>query len=963
MSFTNEIWLAIRSDVADEGGDGTPSSPYAVNTPEGFANVLSDPAKAFKQNSIIRLGPGLFRTRGGGGNGLVSADSTDFWTARSGQKIVGSGMFSTTLQFVWDLAPTGHPGQRHFMIQNPTEYLRSFEISDLTLDCNLQNAPFDTSPVLAAPGTASLTNGQTTVTSSSSFFDSSMTGKIVYFFKDEALPAQDFFFSAKIDSIQSDAQATLDRAPSVSGGTKSGISFWVFWPKFTVTAAAIAGDSIRIRRVRMINFGTRTPALYDGLGQPAAPSPNRTYEGFPVMIVGRTADTPSFNSWMEDCVIEQPYPGPAREVTQVVGGGVATWANPNPPFNQKLHLEPFGCGIRNCYMNFDFVNPRPGNPIPIFSISYTGSAPNVDATVTTLFPLDVAVNDYVEMYGNSVTTLNGRFKVTAIGSPDPIHKLIVTFTFRIGTNPGSSSYGFAFKSPLQTMPVTLALAGSTVTARTPQKHHRVAGEWVVISGADQPEYNGTFAVLSTGLDDTHFQYSVSGSPGSPTGDIWLDRRPNGIVRIKKVTRLADESGAPIGEIETHAPHYRKPGDWILPTFPVRTTGDPGTTNNSYNNYVEIIGVIDRFKFKCKLPGAVNIGSAGNPGTDFPQGADTCISYNYQATYANGGFGGGVHSNRIAHANHGAYHDFYWHRDLILRKNYFYNVNRGVIFVAADTYAGGDPPIVGDSPWRNATVQSRSGTLLVLLFDTTNADPGFIPGVVVRISKQSNTLVYADAYVTAVAWESSKFKVTARSPSASDFTQNDLVYCDLWFQQSLFQIEDNIFEVALAPLGYMTVSPVGVLAEGPWWNGSVPGNPYVINPVYGLEDGWNVQLGIIRDNLIRKVGNGSDPIQAPAAYQTLSSGIRINSCENLIVEGNIIGQMSNALLSWTLQPHEVDYSNARTYKAFNNQYPTGRLRQLFNDPSWEGNLEFWVDEIETLADDMLWVWNKKPGLLG
>lgn len=62
MSFQNEVWLAIRND-GDGIGSGTPSDPYAVNTPATFAAKMN----SLPENTLICLLPGIFRTRGTAG--------------------------------------------------------------------------------------------------------------------------------------------------------------------------------------------------------------------------------------------------------------------------------------------------------------------------------------------------------------------------------------------------------------------------------------------------------------------------------------------------------------------------------------------------------------------------------------------------------------------------------------------------------------------------------------------------------------------------------------------------------------------------------------------------------------------------------------------------------------------------------------------------------------------------------
>jgi len=66
--------------------------------------------------------------------------------------------------------------------------------------------------------------------------------------------------------------------------------------------------------------------------------------------------------------------------------------------------------------------------------------------------------------------------------------------------------------------VTITRSSSTATVTTLSTHPFATGMSIIMSGAGQAEYNGTFTILSTGL--TSFTYTVSGSPATPaTGTI------------------------------------------------------------------------------------------------------------------------------------------------------------------------------------------------------------------------------------------------------------------------------------------------------------------------------------------------------------------------------------------------------------------------------------------------------------
>lgn len=111
---------------------------------------------------------------------------------------------------------------------------------------------------------------------------------------------------------------------------------------------------------------------------------------------------------MENVVFEQPHPALAREVSCIVSAGGIVADVPTA----KLHLQPFGSVVRKCYLNLDYINPRPGIPVPIRRVSYPGPGSNVEVTVTTQLPANLAVGDYVEIYGSDVSNFNSRFKVT-----------------------------------------------------------------------------------------------------------------------------------------------------------------------------------------------------------------------------------------------------------------------------------------------------------------------------------------------------------------------------------------------------------------------------------------------------------------------------------------------------------------------------------------------------------------------
>ena len=240
----------------------------------------------------------------------------------------------------------------------------------------------------------------------------------------------------------------------------------------------------------MINFGTRTPLMVNGA---SITVPNMSHECFPIRIGGRanppgsTTAKGSVNFLAEDCIFEQPYPSNARETTCVVavaanGDSGSVWTVPT-----------FAGLIRNCYFNLEYINPRSGNPVRVHSIT-PPVLPDTLATIQTRFPHNVKANDYVELM-TSQSALNKRWKVEEIVGAEETSRILKIDLG--GITPSATGPMSLFKSEAETLPVTLSIAGGFVQVDTGnRKHNRTPSDEIVISGADDEAYNGTFPILS-----------------------------------------------------------------------------------------------------------------------------------------------------------------------------------------------------------------------------------------------------------------------------------------------------------------------------------------------------------------------------------------------------------------------------------------------------------------------------------
>ncbi|MEK9136133.1 MAG: hypothetical protein AAB393_03335, partial [Bacteroidota bacterium] len=137
QSGPRDIWFAIRSD--GQQGRGTRNDPYNGSNRNQFDQFMNGVAV----NTTIHLGPGVFQTRGGRGVNQALYG----WLPKSGQRVVGSGMFATTLKLVLDAADTNVPppdSSRHLFAigaDYAASDLTSYEVSGLTVDCNMGGQP------------------------------------------------------------------------------------------------------------------------------------------------------------------------------------------------------------------------------------------------------------------------------------------------------------------------------------------------------------------------------------------------------------------------------------------------------------------------------------------------------------------------------------------------------------------------------------------------------------------------------------------------------------------------------------------------------------------------------------------------------------------------------------------------------------------------------------------------------
>jgi hypothetical protein len=122
------VWITVRADGIK--GSGTVGDPYNGSTQTLFDGVMQTIASQFPNQKVaIHLGPGTFTTAGyaeSGGNA---------WQVQAGMKILGSGREVTILK------RAAGSSSGYVLGHDLTSAADFFELSDVTLDCNLTSSP------------------------------------------------------------------------------------------------------------------------------------------------------------------------------------------------------------------------------------------------------------------------------------------------------------------------------------------------------------------------------------------------------------------------------------------------------------------------------------------------------------------------------------------------------------------------------------------------------------------------------------------------------------------------------------------------------------------------------------------------------------------------------------------------------------------------------------------------------
>jgi hypothetical protein len=121
--FTNEFWISsiATSNFYTSGALGTLDSPLDGSTAANFDENMSN----LPPNSTIHILAGKYETEGQFG-----------WTVKTGQKILGSGIDVTTIQYA------NNESSSITIIDSWTNVCTNSEVRDLTIDCNYTSGSY-----------------------------------------------------------------------------------------------------------------------------------------------------------------------------------------------------------------------------------------------------------------------------------------------------------------------------------------------------------------------------------------------------------------------------------------------------------------------------------------------------------------------------------------------------------------------------------------------------------------------------------------------------------------------------------------------------------------------------------------------------------------------------------------------------------------------------------------------------
>ncbi|MBI1842185.1 MAG: hypothetical protein HYR88_15215 [Verrucomicrobia bacterium] len=367
---------------------------------------------------------------------------------------------------------------------------------------------------------------------------------------------------------------------------------------------SLYGENLRLRRVRVINFGTQSFP-----------------ECFPLYLSGGVEDGTNrlmvANNVIEDCVANKPGENNFHEITVIWAGGAA-----GTPFQQFIQGNGVASVARRNYANFRFLNGASTYYLWIQSID---AAPN---PATGLFNVRVqpdpsfgffrAVGHNVVLGAIYYTNLgsarrhpyyNGSFAITVVSSVDGSSPTQYDITCQMLDNPSAAQW-----TAVNALSISQAYLG--VDFHGPIAY---AGTGAVV------EQNAVYDCTNPGYTDTGSSRDIT-FRGNYFSDVFTGFNQNfnpGETDFREIQNTA--AGAPwvswpvAGEdnytvqVVTVDSHYMSAGDVVE----VRGVLSGGTPSNSFNGVYMVTKNVNATTFLYRLRSVPNAGPDTPPYADAP----------------------------------------------------------------------------------------------------------------------------------------------------------------------------------------------------------------------------------------------------------------------------------------------------------------------------------------------------------
>jgi hypothetical protein len=331
-----------------------------------------------------------------------------------------------------------------------------------------------------------------------------------------------YFMVGQTVVISGAGQSEYNGVHVITAVTSSTFSFTV-----AATATSPATGTISAQAYGICSYGTTAIAYYSSHGYAV---------GDPVLISGAneaayngvftiTAVTAYSFSYTLPSEVSSPATGTVRaQLARVTrNGATVTVTLPNHGYVEGQTIVMTGSSLNDyngvftisnvSTSTFDYtLSTTPASPATgTISAQPYGICTSGTTAIVALASHGYSTGDTVLISGAADDAYNGIHVITVLTSR--------TFTYSLTTLPTGPATGTVTAQLPQ-----VVRSGSTVTV-TLANHGYLEGQTILISGATQPEYNGTFTIVN--VKTNSFGYTISGTPDSPaTGTIYA--QPYGI---------------------------------------------------------------------------------------------------------------------------------------------------------------------------------------------------------------------------------------------------------------------------------------------------------------------------------------------------------------------------------------------------------------------------------------------------